>query len=551
MPSQNYILDYYSELKSGKAIAGKLVHTVYETILEHLECGEYFYDTKKAYKAITFIENYCRHSKGRNDLLKLESWQKAAIASIFGLVDEYGLRVYREVFIVVARKNGKSLLMAAIASYAAFLDGEYGGEIYCLATKLDQTEHVWSSLMQIIEKEPLLKIRTKKRKNDIYIEESNTVIKPLVFSPKSSDGFNLSLAINDELHAWAGNRGLMLYNVITSGLGSRLQPLVISISTAGHENDGIYDEIMRRSSRFLNRDSRERRLLSIIYMIDDPLKWNDLGEIAKANPNLDVSVPTSYFENEIAKAEAEPNHKREFLMKYCNIKQSQTVAWLDNRLLEAAKANKTLEDFRGCYGVGGFDLSQSGDLTAASIAIEKGGKIYTFCQFYMPKNRIQEAIQEDNVPYDLYVREGILKLSGENMVDYRDIYDWFVDLKENKEIYLLKIGYDRYAAGHLLVDLKTYGFHLDDVWQGENLAPVIREFEGSIKDGDFYIVNNNLLKAHLLNVTMKHNLEKRTFRPVKIEKRKRIDGFVAVINALTVRQKYYGEISGMLKNEGR
>lgn len=130
----------------------------------------------------------------------------------------------------------------------------------------------------------------------------------------------------------------------------------------------------------------------------------------------------------------------------------------------------------------------------------------------------------------------------------------FKDLDKNKlqtvESLILKIGYDRYSAQYLIDDLKNAGWQTDDVWQGENLAPVIREFEGVIKDGNFKIADNNLLKAHFLNVALKHNMETRKFRPVKIEQRARIDGFVSVIDALTVRQKYYNEIGEMLKNAG-
>ena len=548
----NYIYDYHAELKSGKAVAGKYVHEVYEIIVEGLRRGEYKYNAKKAGKAIRFIEGVCRHSEGREDLLKLELWQKAIVASIFGIVDEEDVRIWREVFIVVARKNGKSLFASAIIACMAYLDGEYGAKIYCLAPKLDQAAKVFDAFHEMVKKEPMLKARSKKRRSDIYVESTNTEIKPLAFNAKKADGFNPHLVVNDEVHSWGGNRGLMMYEVMKSALGARRQPFILTISTSGYENDGIYDELIRRSTHFLKGDSKEKRLLPILYIIDDPDKWNDMEELKKANPNLGVSISQSYYEEEIAVAETSLSKQREFLMKYCNIKQTQSTAWLDARLLvQRMVRDKTFEDFRKCYAVGGFDLSQTTDLTAASVVIEREGKLYTFCQFFMPENRIEKAILEDGVPYDLFIRDGLIKVSGENYVDYKDIYRYFTMLREEYEIYILKIGYDRYAAQYLVADLKQYGFHLDDVWQGDNLAPVIREFEGTIKDGDFYLVNNNLLMSHFLNVALKHNLEKRTFRPVKIEQRKRIDGFVAAVNALTVRQKYFGEVGEMLKNKGR
>ena len=240
----------------------------------------------------------------------------------------------------------------------------------------------------------------------------------------------------------------------------------------------------------------------------------------------------------------------EFLTKYCNIKQNSSVAWLDYVVVDGAGIHAKLEDFKDSYAVGGIDLSQTTDLTAASVVIERDGVLYAFAQFFMPANRLETAQAIDGVPYDIFVKQGIVKLSGENHVDYRDVYEWFSMLRDQYGIYILKIGYDRYSAQYLIDDLKNAGWQTDDVWQGENLAPVIREFEGVIKDGNFKIADNNLLKAHFLNVALKHNMETRKFRPVKIEQRARIDGFVSVIDALTVRQKYYNEIGEMLKNAG-
>ena len=553
----SYIIDYYSKLKSGEAIAGQYIHAVYDIIVDGLQRGIYIYDGKKANKAVKFIEAFCRHSEGREDLIKLELWQKSIVACIFGIVDADGLRVWREVFIVVARKNGKSLFAAAVIAVMAYMYGEYGSKIFCLATKLDQAKQVFDGFHQMVvenKKHPerdMLAVRTKKRIADIYIQETNTVIKPISFSHKKTDGLNPELVVCDELHAWEGNRGLKLYEVMKSALGARRQPFILAISTAGYENDGIYDTLIKRATAFLNRDSRERRLLPFLYMIDDIDKWNDMQEIKKANPNIGVSVFEHYYEDERVVAETDLSKRREFLMKYCNIKQSADVAWLDNRLLEGAVVPATLNDFRKTYGVGGVDLSQSIDLTAASVVIEREGKLFAFCQFFMPANRLEAAIIEDNVPYDLYIKQGVLTLSGENRVNFRDVYNWFVMLHKEYNIYLLKIGYDRYMSHYLVDDLKSYGFHMDDVIQADNLTPIIREFQGTIKDGDFFIANNHLLKSHFLNVALKHNLEKRTFRPVKIEQRKRIDGFVAVIDALTVRHKYLGEVGEMLKNKGR
>lgn len=499
-------------------------------------------------KAIKFIENFCHHSKGRNDLLKLELWQKAIVSVIFGIQDAEKIRVFREIFIVIGRKNGKSLFASAIIAYMAYLEPEYGQEIYCLAPKLDQAALVYDGFYQMVQAEEELAELAKKRRSDIYIAETNTVIKPIAFNAKKSDGFNPQLVVCDEMAAWSGDAGLKQYEVMKSALGARTQPMILSISTAGYINDSIYDELMKRSTSFLKGNSKERRLLPFLYMIDDVEKWNDIEELKKANPNMGVSVKESFFVDEIAVAESSLSKKAEFLTKYCNIKQNSSIAWLEYATVDGAGIEKTLEDFRDCYAVGGIDLSQTTDLTAASVVIEKEGKLYAFTQFFMPRGRVEYLQATDGVPYDIFVKKGLITLSGENYVDYHDVYGWFTMLLENYGIRPLKIGYDRYSAQYLITDMENYGFHMDDVFQGENLTPVIREFEGIIKDGNFKIADNNLLKTHFLNVALKHNMETRKFRPIKIEQRAHIDGFVSVIDAMTVRQKYWEECGELLKN---
>lgn len=548
MATANYIYEYREKIQSGEIVAGKWIKEIYDILAREIESGNYQYDAKKVNKVIKFIENFCHHSKGRSDLIKLELWQKAAIAAMFGIVDDQHTRVFREVFIVIGRKNGKSLFASAIIAYMAYIEPEYGQEIYCLAPKLDQAALVYDGFYKMIQAEPELEELAKKRRSDIYIADNNTSIKPIAFNAKKSDGFNPQLVICDELAAWSGDGGLKQYEVMKSALGARKQPMIFSISTAGYINDSIYDELMKRATSILKGNSKERRLLPLVYQVDDASKWDDIDELKKANPNMGVSVQPSFFEDEIAVAESSLSKRAEFLTKYCNIKQNSSVAWLDYTLVDAAGCDAKLEDFRDCYAVGGIDLSQTTDLTAASVVIEKDSKLYAFCQFFMPRNRLETLQAADGVPYDLFVKKSNLTLSGENYVDYNDVYSWFTNLASEYKLYILQIGYDRYSAKYLIDQLENAGFHTDDVYQGENLTPVIREFEGIIKDGNFKIASNNLLKSHFLNVALKQNMETRKFRPVKIEQRAHIDGFVSVIDAFTVRQKWYAEYGELLKN---
>ena len=552
MPFANYIFEYADAIKTGRVVVGKWIELIYEILIEGLNSGKWFFDNKKASKAIKFIENFCHHSEGRNDLLKLELWQKAIVSAIFGIVDADGFRQFREVLILVARKNGKTLFGAAIIAYMAYLDGEYGAKIYCLAPKLEQADLVYDAFYQIVQADEELSDPefTKKRRSDIYIKEFNTSIKRLAFNSKKSDGFNPHLTVCDEIEAWPGEQGLKQYEVMKSALGARKQPLILSISTAGYLNDGIYDELMKRSTAFLKGSSDEMRLLPFLYMIDDVQKWDNVEELKKANPNMGVSVSVDFYIEEIKVAQISLSKKAEFLTKYCNIKQNSSVAWLNFEDVDSISGEKyTLEDFRGCYCVAGIDLSQTTDLTAASVVIEKQKKLYIFTQFFMSKDRFDRACAEDSVPYGIYVKQGFLILSGEHFVDYKDVFNWFVMLVKQYKIRPLKVGYDRYSAQYLIQDLAQAGFHVDDVYQGTNLSPILDEFEGLLKDKSISIGANNLLKSHLLNVAVQINSGDGRKKPVKIEARMRIDGFVSVIDAMTVRSKYYSEIGKQLENK--
>lgn len=549
----NYILEYYQQIKDGSVIVGNLTRLGYEYLIKGLENKSFFYSSKKARAAIVFIENFCHHHEGAlaPNLVRLELWQKAFVSAVFGILDQDGRRQFREVLLVVARKNGKTLFAAAIAEYMTFLDGEHGAKIYFCAPKLQQANLCFDAYWQSISREAELSQMSKKRRTDIYIESTNTAAMPLAYNAKKSDGLNIHLGICDEIASWSGDNGLKFYEVLKSSMGARTQPMLFSISTAGYEQDGIYDELMRRATRVLKGDSKESRLLPIIYMIDDPTKWNDINELQKSNPNLGVSVSVDYLLEEIAVAEGSLSKKREFLCKYCNIKQNSSQAWLMSQDITACFGEELhLEDFQRCYAVGGIDLSQTTDLTACTCVIEKEGVLNVFAHFFLPENKLEEATARDGVPYDLYARRGLLSLSGENFVDYHDCQAWFDDLLNKYKIYPIQIGYDRYSSQYLVQEMKQV-YEMDDVFQGTNLTPVIREVEGLIKDRKFNFGNNDLMKIHLLNSALKADVELNKVKLVKIKATEHIDGTAALLDAMCVRQKWWTEIGHRLQNKER
>ena len=570
----NYIRQYYQQIKDGSVTVGKWITLLYEYIIKGIETKEFKFDQKKANHAIKWIEEHCYHVEGPlgGKPLKLELWQRAMISCMFGLCDnDTGNRQFREIVLVIARKNGKSLLASAIANYVFQVDGGFGCRVYNIAPKLEQSDIIYSNTWAMIQLDPAYaeakeeleekrrqthqKVEEnptipKKRMSDIFIPKTNSTMKKISSNAKKSDGFNPSLCICDEIASWEGDKGLKTYEVMKSGMGARPEAMMLSCTTAGYIDGSIYDEILKRSTRFLLGDSKEKRLLPFLYMSDNIEGWNTEEELQKSNPNLGVSVSWDYLLEEIAIAEDSLSRKAEFCVKYNCIKQNSSLAWLPAEVIEKASGPQLrLEDFKSKYCVAGIDLSQTTDLTAATVVIEKEGELYIFAKFWLPAEKIEEATARDGLPYDMYVKRGLLSPSGENFIDYHDCYDWLKMLVEEYEILPLAVGYDRYSAQYLVQDLEAYGFNCDDVYQGNNLWPVLQEMEGLLRDGKIHIGDNDLLKIHLLNSAIKMDVEKGRGRLIKIHKDAHIDGCAALADAFCVRQKWFPEISGRLLNE--
>ena len=572
MGEVNWITEYHNAINDGRIIAGKYIRLLYEYLVAGLDAKWFFYDEEKATKAVEWIEAHCYHTEGplAPRPIVLELWQKAMLAAIFGIVDAEGLRQFKEVLLVVARKNGKSKLGAAIADYIWRVEGGYGSRVFCIAPKLDQADIIYNDIWQMVTLDPEYKalkeylserdahnkkvlddsMLPKHRQTDLAVAGMNSTVKKIAFNAKKSDGFNPSLAICDEIASWEGDKGLKQYEVMKSAMGARPEGLLLSCTTSGYINDSIYDELVKRATRFLLGDSKETKLLPFLYMIDDIDSWYDLNELRKSNPNLGVSVSEAFMKEEAAIAEQSLSKKAEFMTKYCCIKQNSSLALFDAQTIEAACGDPLdLEDFRGCYVVAGVDLSRTTDLTAACIVAEKNGELYVFAKFFLPSERIDEAQQIDGVPYKIYQQRGLLMGSGDNFVDYHDVFEWFRMLVEDYEIYPLQVGYDKYSAVYLVQEMNNYGFHMDDVFQGYNLYPVIQETEGLLKDRKVHIGDNDLLKIHLYNTAVKINAERGRGKLAKINPTAHVDGVAALLDAMTVRQKWYGEIGEQLKNE--
>ena len=557
MSTDNWILAYYQQIMDGSVTVGKWIRTWYGMIVHGLEEKRFFFDQKKANSAINFIERYCHHHEGplAPGLITLEVWQKAFLSVVFGIMDETGRRQFREIVLIIGRKQGKTAIMSGIGCYHLFKDGGYGARVYVCAPKLEQARLCYEGIYQTICKEPVMDRKTKRRRTDLYIESNNSSAQPMAFSAKKSDGLNISLGILDEAAAFAGEPGLRQAEVVKSSQGARPEPQLFYPTTANFVDGGLYDELMKRATAVLNGTSKETRLAPFLYMIDDVEKWNDINELRKSLPNLGVSVSVDYILEEIAVAEVSLSKKSEFLTKYCNIKQNASMAWLPAEAVRNCFSERmTIGDFANHYALGGIDLSQTTDLTSACLLIEKNGIIWVISHFWMPGERLAEATARDGIPYQAMIDRGFLSLSGDEFVDYHDVFNWFEMMRKRYKILPLQIGYDRYTAQYLVQDLEKASYHMESVFQGYNLTGISDNFEGMLREGRIRCIDDNdLLKIHMMDAaqqietgTSAHPRKKL----VKLSRNAHVDGMAAILDAMCMRQNHWAEMGKRLMNAG-
>ena len=537
----NYILTYYNLIKSGKIEACEKIIKTYEKIIEDLNNpGKYHFDIEKATKPITFIEKFCKHSKGQwaGKPVLLDLWQKAIIQTVFGFVDEKGFRKYREVLIIVARKNGKSTLLSAIGLYMLFADGEGGAQVCCVASKKDQARIVFEEAKNMVLQSTLLKKHIRKRKSDLYVDLTFSTFEPLASDSNTLDGLNMHCGILDEIHAWKDRN---IYDVSKQSMGARQQPLLLEISTAGFVRENIYDSQYELATDILNGVKTDERFISFIYELDSRKEWTNSKKWIKANPGLGTIKGIDYLKEQVQKARNDKNFLPTLLTKDFNVRETGTGAWLT---FESINNQETfnLEDLRNCYGIGGVDLSSVGDLTCASCLIRKENKMYLTQMYFIPEDTADKHIQEDKVPYNIWKEQGYIRYCSGNMVNFSDVTAWFNELRDKYGIYTAWVGYDQWGANQWAEEMKQNGYILEAVIQGAKTMSTPMKMLASELDAKKINYNNHpILKWCLTNTQIEVD-KNDNIRPMKGRNNKqRIDGTVSLIDAYVVLQRHYDD----------
>lgn len=552
----NPIIAYYEKIKSGEITVSKKIRKTYKKLVWDINHpDEYFYSDKRAEHAINFIENYCKHSKGKygGRAVILELWEKAMIAAIFGFIDINGNRKYREALLIVAKKNGKSLLASAVGLYMQIADGEAGAEIYAVATKRDQAKIIWSEAKRMVKKSPFLSKYIKTLIAEMSSELNDSVFKPLASDSDTLDGLNVHCALMDEIHQW--KNGKPLFDIIADGVTAREQPLIFMTSTAGVIREDIYDEKYDYAIKVINgyfdKDGyKDDNFIAFIYEIDSREEWMDEKCWYKANPGLGTIKNYETLAKKVEKAKQNPQFVKNLLCKEFNIRETSSEAWLTFEELN----NEAVFDVSVLcprYGIGGVDLSSTTDLTAACVDFmtHASDTIYHIAMFWLPEDLLEKRVREDKIPYDKWVDEGYVRLCPGNKIDYKMVVEWFLEVQNELDIYMYAIGYDSWSAKYFVDDL-IYNFGEAvpiPVMQGKKtLSSPMKTLGANLAAKKVNYNNNPVVKWCLANTAYDED-KNGNIQPCKTSKAtRRIDGAAAMLDAMVVLEEKWEEYMSVI-----
>jgi len=544
----NYIKEYYSLIENGDIVAGEKVKKIYQKIIKEMDQPDvYHFDLEKANKPIDFIEAFCKNSKGvwMGQPIKLELYQKAYIQALFGFVDAKGNRKYRESFFLVARKNGKSTLLAALMLYMLVADGEGGAEVVSAATKKEQAAITFKECVNMVSQSEYLRKHLKKRKTDLYFPATYSQMMALSSESNKLDGLNISFACVDELHAIKDRN---LYEVIKQGMSARKNPLLVLITTSGTVMGNIYDDMYSYAVKVLDGHVSDDRFLPILYELDARDEWTNPAMWQKANPALNSIKSYQFLEDAVERAKNNPADVAGILTKDFNIRETVAGTWMTFQDINNEETF-SLDLVKDSYAVGGVDLSSVGDLTCSTLIIMKkdSNKKYVLQQYFIPDEHLERKIIEDKVPYDIWHKQGLLTITDGSKVDYTKVTEWFLTQVNKHGIRPLWVGYDSWNAQYFTEEMKAQGFNMVEVRQGfKTLSTPMKELQTELISKNLNYNNNPILKWNLSNVAIKSD-ENDNIRPVKnVSSKMRIDGMVSLLIAYVVLTQNYQDYKNMI-----
>ena len=536
----NYLLEYYEEIKCGNILVGEDLRKVLDGLINDLSNPRYYFDEEPGNLRIQFIEKFCKHTKSPFNGMPfiLELWEKALLQVAYGFkMSETGLRRFNEVVLLIARKNGKTTYVAGI-DLAEFFLSRGGVDIVCASNTNDQASILFEEINNMREQSKALSKPNRSRKNIffIYSPKNKNKIKKLSGQSRNLDGFNIEVGCIDEVHEMTDSK---VYDAIKQSQSTKKEPLIFIISTEGKVVEGFLDSKLDYCRKMIKGEIKDERVLPWLYTQDSQEEiFKDKRTWQKSNPSLGAIKTYAYLEDIMNKAKNDLATRVTMLCKDFNIKQLESGSWLTfDELDNPTKFD--IEELRDSYAVGGVDLSSTTDLTASVLLVKKNGKVYVIPHFFMPRDVLEKRMQEDNVPYDIWVKKGYITLSEGSQNDFTKVTEWFQKMLWTYSIRPLWVGYDPWNSRYWIDEMVDEGFTMEKVRQGVfSLSEPMKQLEADLKNHIVIYDNNPVLKWCLANTQAKVDVNG-NIQPTKLNsKYKRIDGAVALIIAYAVMSNY-------------
>ncbi|BCR36127.1 terminase large subunit [Mariniplasma anaerobium] len=546
----NYLVEYYQEIENGDILVGEELKKQLDDLVKDLDNPKYIFDMKPGDLRISFIETFCKHTKSPFNGMPfiLELWEKAIIQTAYGFkMADTGLRRFNEVILLIARKNGKTTFVAGL-DIAEFFLSRGGVDIICASNTTEQANILFEEINNMREQSPSLSKETRSKKNIFYIYSPKTKnkIKKLSAQSRNKDGYNIEVGCIDEVHEMTDSK---VYDAIKQSQSTKKEPLIFIITTEGTTVGGFLDSKLDYSRKMLKGEIQDERVLPWLYTQDSVNEiYEDKKTWQKSNPSIGVVKLNSYLEDVMNKSKHDLSTRVTMLCKDYNIKQADSGSWLNFDDLNNDETYN-IDDLRDSYAIGGVDLSSTTDLTAAILVIQKkdSNKKFVLAHFFMPSEVLQKRITEDNVPYDIWVKRGLVTLTEGSQNDFSLVTQWFMKIIQTYGIRPLWVGFDPWNSQYWIKEMEDLGFNMEKVRQGiYSLSEPMKQLEADLKNSLVIYNNNPILKWCLANTQAKVDLNG-NIQPSKLNsKYKRIDGTVALIIAYVVLNRYKIDYENML-----
>lgn len=542
---------YIMDVLSGDRPANQYERGAVQRHIADLERDDLRWDEAAAKYALEFFR-FLKHSKGKwaGEQFELQPWQAFIVAMLFGWKRHDGSRRFRTAYIEVPRKNGKSTLAAGIGLYLFFADNEAGAEVYTAATKKDQARITHGEATRMVKASPSLRSRIRTYRDNLHTLETASKFEPLGADADTMDGLNVHGAIVDELHA---HKNRNVWDVLETATGSRSQPLILAITTAGFDKHSICREQHDYTAKILDGVVADDSFFGVIYTIDEDDDWLDETTWHKANPNLGVSVSMDDMRTLAARAQSIPTQLNAFLRLKLNIWTESETRWIKADTWMSCKAAYTEDELCGRQCYAGLDLATTTDIASLALVFppEREDEPYRLIhRYWIPRDNMQQRVERDRVPYDVWERDGWITATEGNVIDYRAVMHEIDRLAQLYDI--REIAFDRWGAPNFVQQLQELG---GDDWvvsfgQGyASMSPASKEFEKLTLGGQIAHRGDPVLAWMVANTVVEQD-PAGNIKPSKSKSTEKIDGVVAAIMATDRALRVHEEQASVYEERG-